>query len=224
MALRFLLALALANGAVPPLSDTQREELATTILVGKFSAISTTLAERREGHVDNVFTGEFSAGDEGATRRLTWWKAKTRPAGWTGHQGQQRSPHTESCVRVFLDEHGQLLVPNGWAPSDACELRAPAAAAKDTENEDAAATEPPVEEQEQQQEEAAPAEPPVEEQEQQEEEAPPAKEIIKKHKRPNAMPMKKLAELFRKLGNLLRFIIKRKPKTASKSAVQSADL
>ena len=109
-----------AVGAVPNLSESAREEGAELILVGKIVSSTAEDVSRREGHVDSVSIAQFAIskvekGDvEGAQQTVYWWHPKTRPDGWTGHQGQRPVPPSKKTIKVFTDTHGELLVPNGW--------------------------------------------------------------------------------------------------------------
>ena len=109
-----------AVGAVPNLSESAREEGAELILVGKIVSSTAEDVSRREGHVDSVSIAQFAIskvekGDvEGAQQTVYWWHPKTRPDGWTGHQGQRPAPPAKKSIKIFTDGHGELLVPNGW--------------------------------------------------------------------------------------------------------------
>jgi len=148
-----LIAVACAHAAVPPLGEDARKESAKLILTGTIVSSTTEDVSRgtNAGHVDSVSIGQFTVssvvkGSAEDAQTVYWWSPKERPAGWTGHQGQSPPPPPNTPITIYADEHGELLVPNGWAPAPAAAApaeteKAPAAAEKTAPAKKAAASE-----------------------------------------------------------------------------------
>ena len=100
--------------AVPPLTAEDRAEQAAIIAVGTIISTTSEIIDYKEVTTAAFLVADVEKGSAPAT--ISWWVPSGRPEGWVGHQGQ--SPVPTGTIRIFADELGELLTPNGWEAVD----------------------------------------------------------------------------------------------------------
>ncbi len=126
-----------AFGAIPPLSDADRESIASDIVVGEVLSVEQKVVDMgsapgRNEHKNWLVTALIEVRsilksteirEAGEMIKVHYWKVARRPQGWTGGQGQNAHLNPNSTVKLFLrssSESGEfdLLMPNGWEYAD----------------------------------------------------------------------------------------------------------
>ncbi len=114
-----------AMAALPPLSQEDREEMASDIISGTVMGVRSSIEARRAGFLDEIFTVVVQVAEvhRGALRpgqmiKLTYWRAFRRPSGWCGPGGQYGSMAVGDNIRAYMTQNSEdmfrLLEPNGF--------------------------------------------------------------------------------------------------------------
>ncbi len=125
----FLLVLTLtliASAALPPLSDEERFNQSTDIVVGEVRAVKSKEEKVKQGTdwnytaevvVQSIVKGPIKPGD---VIKVQFDKTGKRPMGWAGPQGQNEVLKEGTRARLYMTKdigYYRLLVPNGWTPA-----------------------------------------------------------------------------------------------------------
>jgi hypothetical protein len=110
--------------ALPPLTPDQRDLLASEIVSGEVRSVRSHVEQLPYG-TNTVYQAELivtavqksSSVVLGQVIQITYWRALSRPSGWTGPVGQYYLPEVRQHVTAFLHSSEQglfhVLEPNG---------------------------------------------------------------------------------------------------------------
>lgn len=126
--LLIVLALTLiARAALPPLSDEERFNKATDIVIGEVRTVKVREEKVKQG-TDFNYTAQFVVQDivkgglkPGAVINVQFDRTGKRPTGWAGPQGQNQPLKEGTRAKLYVTKDigfYRLLVPNGWDPAN----------------------------------------------------------------------------------------------------------
>jgi hypothetical protein len=103
--------------AVPPLSQSVREQIASEIVTGTVLTINEETVDLKYG-TNKVYTVQMQS-DAGEYITFTFWKATQRPTRWAGPSGQYGEMNVGDTIRAYLSHDAEtgtykLLTPNGF--------------------------------------------------------------------------------------------------------------
>jgi hypothetical protein len=126
-----------AFAAIPPLSNAERESMASDIVVGDVISVEQKLVDSgssvgRHEHKNWEVTAlvevesilkSTAIREAGETIKVHYWKVARRPRGWSGGQGQNNHLNPNTKVKLYLRKSSEtgvfdLLMPNGWEYAD----------------------------------------------------------------------------------------------------------
>lgn len=115
-----------AHAALPPLSESEQTGSATYVIeaqVVDVEAIDATEGDATNRFIITLYIERILKTDQqrtlaGSQIRVTTWQAGERPAGWAGPGGQHRLPRHGDSGLFYLDQHLELLTPNGWRQAE----------------------------------------------------------------------------------------------------------